>query len=172
MRYRSVNVAKMALTVALMCVLAWVTIPFGQIPFTLQTLGVMITLLTLRGKRCVIAVSVYLLLGALGLPVFSAFGSGFGVLFGPTGGFLFGFLFGSVAYMLTDRFLGNSRIKDAISLLAFLVVCYGLGCGYYAVVYGGGLLSALTICVFPYIIPETMKFLLALIVGKRIGRYI
>ena len=172
MRYKAANVVKVAFVVALMCVLAWVTIPFGPVPFTLQTLGIMIALKILSPKDSFFAVSVYLLLGTVGLPVFSSFGSGFGVLFGPTGGFLFGFLFGTLGYVFLQRLLEKSKLKNIVSLLAFLIICYVFGCGYYALAYKTGIITALTICAIPYIVPEILKLLLAFIVGKRIGRYL
>lgn len=172
MRDRSTNVVKVSFVVALICVLSWVTIPFGHVPFTLQTLGIMIALQTLGGRDTLIAVSVYLLLGAVGLPVFSAFGSGLGVLFGPTGGFLFGFFFGTLGYAFVSRWLGDARGKKTIALLTFLVVCYTFGCAYYALAYNGGLTTALTVCVLPYIIPDILKLVLAIVIGRRIRRFI
>lgn len=172
MRRRTINVAKTALVVALLCVCAWVTVPFGAVVFTLQTLGAMIALQTLGGVGGLAAISIYLLLGALGLPVFSSFGGGLGVFFGPTGGFLFGFFGGAVAYLLVERICKTRKCGRVFGLCAFLAVCYLFGCGYYALVYKEGLGGVLAVCVLPYVVPEVLKLLLAIAVGGRIVRYL
>ncbi len=81
-----------ALSIALMAVSAWITIPFGPIPFTLQTLAIMFVLFALIPKCALISIAGYLVLGAVGLPVFSSFKGGLAALLGPTGGFITGFL--------------------------------------------------------------------------------
>ena len=70
-----------ALFAAILAVSAWLTVP-GEVPFTLQTFGVFAALGLLGGKRGTIAIALYLVLGAVGLPVFSGFRGGFGVLLG------------------------------------------------------------------------------------------
>ena len=80
-----------ALFAALMAVCSWITIPY-VVPFTMQTFGVFLALLLLGGKRGTICMAVYLLLGAVGLPVFSGFRGGVGALVGSTGGYLVGFI--------------------------------------------------------------------------------
>lgn len=79
------------LSIALIATGAFITVPLGPVPFTLQTLMVGIVLCLLPPKYAACAVGGYLLLGSLGLPVFSGFRGGIGVLAGPTGGFLIGF---------------------------------------------------------------------------------
>lgn len=172
MERKTKNVAKTALVVALMCVCAWVSVPFGVVVFTLQTLGAMIALQALGGTGGIVAIVIYLLLGAVGLPVFSSFGGGFGVLLGPTGGFLFGFLFGGAAYLCSERIFGKNKRGRIVGLCSFLFVCYIFGCGYYALGYGVGLKEAVTVCVLPYVVPEIVKLCLAVAVGGRIVRYL
>ena len=79
------DMAQIGMMTALMAVCAWITVPF-TIPFTLQTFGVFVTLRLLEGRRGTFAIALYILLGAVGVPVFSGFGAGGGVLAGPTGG--------------------------------------------------------------------------------------
>ena len=85
------DMALCSLFAAILAVSAWLTIP-GEVPFTLQTFGVFAALGLLGGKRGTIALALYLILGAVGLPVFAGFRGGFGVLLGTTGGYIFGFL--------------------------------------------------------------------------------
>ena len=85
------DMALVALMTALMAICSWISIP-TTVPFTLQTLGVFLACALLGGKRGSLAVFVYLLLGALGLPVFAGFSGGAGALLGSTGGYILGFL--------------------------------------------------------------------------------
>ena len=106
-----------SLFAALMAVCAWLTIP-GEVPFTLQTFGVFAALVLLGGKRGTIAIALYLVLGAVGLPVFSGFRGGFGVLFGTTGGYIFGFLLSGLLYWVMTALLGN---RPWVQLLALVL---------------------------------------------------
>ena len=87
-----------AMCASIICLLAQVTIPLPLIPITGQTLAIGIVATILGSKHGSITVFVYLILGLIGLPVFSQFTSGFGILFGPTGGYLLGFL--PTAYLI------------------------------------------------------------------------
>ena len=92
---RTRSVAFVGLTIALMSVSAWVSVPLGPVPFTLQTFVMVFALLALAPKECLAAIAGYLILGGVGLPLFSSMRGGLGVLAGPTGGFLWGFFFNS-----------------------------------------------------------------------------
>ena len=95
---RTRSVAFVGLTIAIMAVSAWVTIPLGPVPFTLQMFAVTFAIVLLTPAQALAAISGYLLLGAVGLPVFSGMRGGIGVLVaGPTGGFLWGYFFGVAA---------------------------------------------------------------------------
>ncbi len=87
---RTRSVVLCGLSIALLAVGAAIVVPLGPIPFTAQTLMLFLIMLILTPKEAVIAVAGYLVLGAIGLPIFSAFRGGPGVLLGPTGGFLIG----------------------------------------------------------------------------------
>ena len=84
--------SRTALLCALLCVLSVITLPIGAVPVTLGTLGVFLCGLLLPTKSACTAILGYLLLGALGLPVFSSMQSGIGILAGITGGYLWGYL--------------------------------------------------------------------------------
>ena len=91
---RTRSIAFVALTVAITAVSAWVTVPLGPVPFTLQIFAVAFMVLVLQPKEAVAAITAYLVLGAVGVPVFSGMRGGIGVLAGATGGFLWGYLLG------------------------------------------------------------------------------
>lgn len=158
------DMALCALFAALLSVCAWICIPIGDISFTMQTFGVFLTLGLLGGKRGTLAILTYLLLGAVGLPVFSGFQSGAGTLLGVTGGYIVGFLaWGLVYWLLTGLFASKLRL---IAMLAGLLTCYGFGSVWFYVLYlhnGGtvGIALILSKCVLPYLLPDLLKLALA-----------
>ena len=170
------DIALIALFTAVMAVCSWISIP-AAVPFTMQTFGVFITVGILGGKRGTLAILVYLLLGAAGLPVFSGFTGGFGHLMGPTGGYIIGFIFSALLMWLAEKLLGRSVRVLAVSMAAGLLVCYAFGTAWFIAVYTKstgevGLMTALGWCVFPYIIPDVIKIVLALLLTRRLRPYV
>ena len=96
-----------ALMAALLAVCAWISFPVLEIAYTLQTFGVFFALLVLGGARGTLAILVYILLGAVGLPVFTGFRGGIDALLGVTGGYILGFLFTGLVYWLVTGLLGR-----------------------------------------------------------------
>ena len=128
-KLRIVDMAYIALFAALMAVCSWISIP-ATVPFTLQTFGVFCAVGLLGGKRGTIAVLVYILLGAVGLPVFSGFKGGFGCLLGTTGGYILGFLLSALVMWAMEKLPGRRGVILTLSMVAGLVVCYAFvhGC--------------------------------------------
>ena len=93
-REKTRSMAYVALCIAVMAVSAWVTVPIGPVPVTLQMFAFTFAIVVLSPKECIAATAGYLLLGAVGLPVFSGMQGGLAKLMGPTGGFLWGYLVG------------------------------------------------------------------------------
>ena len=161
-----------AIGATLIAICSCISIPTA-VPFTLQTFAVFFVLLLLGGERGTIATLVYILLGAVGVPVFAGFTGGFGVLFGNTGGYIIGFLFTGIIYILFTRFFKKNMVVKILSLVLGLAVCYAFGTAWFMHVYmqnSGevGLLTVLGWCVFPFIIPDLLKLALAVILSKRI----
>jgi biotin transport system substrate-specific component len=161
---------------AMMTVCSWISVP-AAVPFTMQTFGVFMAIGLLGGKRGTAAVAVYLLLGAAGLPVFSGFTGGIGHIVGPTGGYLIGFLFSALVMWLTEHFFGRSMRVLVISMFAGLAVCYAFGTAWFVISGaqgsgGTGLMAALSLCVFPYIIPDIIKIALAAQLTRRLRPYV
>lgn len=168
------RMTRIALCAALLAPCAWLSVP-TQPPFTMQTFGVFLTLLLLGAKDGTIAIGLYILLGALGVPVFSGFNGGMGALMGPTGGYIVGFLLICLIFgLLCGK--GAGLWLKALALLLGLAVCYAFGTLWFVKVYGDmkgpiGTLSALSMCVFPFIVPDLAKLALALWAGKRLEKY-
>ena len=166
-----------ALMAALMAVCSWITVPFGPVPFTMQTFAIFAALLLLGGKRGTLAITLYLCLGLVGLPVFSGFNAGPGVLLGATGGYLVGFLAAGLLYWAMSSRVGPGCWPQPFCMLLVTVVNYAFGTVWFLKVYTGGgnaatLTGALATCVVPFILPGLVKMFLALVVWKRVGPYI
>ena len=109
---------------------------------------------------------IYLLLGAVGLPVFSGFRGGIGALAGVTGGFLWGFLLAALVFWALE---GLGKLP---ALVAGLLACYCCGCGWFYLYSGGGLGLILLRCVVPFLIPDAVKLWLAFTLAGRLKKVI
>ena len=163
-----------SLFAALIAVCSFITVP-TVIPFTLQTLGIFTTLLMLKGKNGTIAVCLYILAGAIGIPVFSGFGSGIGHIMGATGGYITGFIFTGLAYWFITSVFGNRPFANAVGLTVGLFLCYAFGTLWYTVMFVGSLSiesfkNSFIICVAPFIIPDLIKLALALLIKKKTAK--
>lgn len=174
MRIKTENTVRIALCTALISVTAWITIP-SPIPFTLQTFSVLLTCGLIGGKNASAAVLIYILLGALGLPIFSGFTGGVGVIFGPTGGFILGFLVMTLVFMCAERFIKSYR-SLALAMAVSLIACYAIGVLWYVFVYSsenvtsiGAIISS---AVLPFIVPDAIKLGLAVMLTKRLKKHI
>ena len=158
MKLKTIDLTLCGIFAALLAICAWITIPFAAVPFTLQTFGVFAALGLLGGKRGTIAIAVYLLLGAVGVPVFSGFQGGFGALFGATGGYLLGFLLSGFTVWFAEARFGKSFGVFVAAMIIGLLLCYAFGTAWFMHVYlkntgEVGLLTVLGWCVFPFILP-------------------
>ena len=147
----------------------------GDTVITLQTFGIFLTLGLLGGKRGTITVLVYLLLGAIGVPVFSGFRGGLGALLGTTGGYIFGFMSTSVLYWIMTSIKDTPRIR-LIAMVIGLLLCYGCGSWWYMTRYlsSGQLTLGLVLlkCVVPYLLPDAIKLALAWILTGKLKRFV
>lgn len=191
-KYETIDLAYMALGAVLIALCSWISIP-AVVPFTMQTFAVFLVLLILGGRRGTMTIVVYVLLGAVGLPVFSQFGAGIGVLLGSTGGYILGFIFMGLTYRLVTGAAGRSRSgkvrwtgttgmgrsgkvrwTEAAALVLGLLVLYAFGTAWYMFMYartqgGAGLMSVLLLCVIPFVIPDLIKLALALALARRLA---
>ena len=159
----------MALFCVVLVLCSWCAVPFA-VPFTLQLLGVFLAvgyLKTAKGTHCV---TVYLCLGALGLPVFAGFQGGVGAFFGPTAGYLLGLL----PLCLVSGWLypkAKTLWGKGCAFALGLLVQYTLGVLWYALVYTKGEMSfftALSLCVVPFLLPDLLKILVGVWLLQRL----
>ena len=171
-RIKTLDLVYIAIGAALIAICSWISIPTA-VPFTLQTFAVFAVLSILGGRRGTISVTVYILMGAVGLPVFAGFKGGIGVLFGNTGGYILGFLLTGLIYILFQKLFGQKDLTDIIALILGLIVCYAFGTAWFMHLYlkntgEVGLMTVLSWCVFPFIIPDLIKLALAFVISRRV----
>ena len=178
-RLRTLDMAYIALFAVLMAVCAWITVPLPKplVQFTLQTFAMFMALTTLGGRRGLYAMVVYLLLGAVGVPVFSGFRGGLGVLLDTTGGYIIGFAAAALVYWLLTAKLGDSLPVKIAACVLGLAVCYAFGTAWFLVLYARttgpiGVTTALSWCVLPYIVPDLLKLDLAVVLSGRIKKFL
>lgn len=174
MQKRTYDLVYISIFSVLLAICSWISIP-TLVPFTLQTFGVFLTLLILGGKRGTFSILLYLLLGSIGIPVFSNFGAGLGYLLGNTGGYVLGFLFTGLTYRIFELLFPAQKRLQIPALLIGLILCYGFGSLWFLLISTSGrssfdLTYVLGICVFPFILPDLCKLGLAWVVSKRLKK--
>lgn len=161
------NLTLTAMLAALLCVAGPLTLPLGPIPLSLVTAVLMLTALLLGAGRAALCCGVYLLIGLLGVPVFSGFTGGIGAFAGPTGGFILGYLPLTVCCGLicarTQR-----RMPQLLAMLAGTALLYLTGTAWYCWQSGVNASSALTVCVLPFLPGDTLKIAAVLTSGNAI----
>ena len=169
-----------SISAALITVSSWISIPLGPVPFTLQTMGILAVMLACGGRRGTLAILVYLAMGACGLPVFAGFKGGVTAFAGPTGGFLVGFVFAGLVYWLFESVIFRKLMKTpvktwifaAVNSVVFEIVMYVIGVIWLMTVYASqsgaiGLSAVLSLCVIPFIVPDIVKLIVAVVIGER-----
>ncbi len=162
-----------AIFASIIAVCSFIAIP-SPIPFTLQSLAIFSALTILGGKRGLISIILYIMLGIIGLPVFSGFSGGIGHLLGATGGYIWGFIFTALVYLVITRIFNDSVKFQAVGLVSGLLVCYISGTTWYTAVYLGELsaeafFSSLTVCVVPFLIPDIVKIILSILICRKLS---
>ena len=172
-KFETLDLVYVALGAVLITICSWISIP-TTIPFTMQTFAVFFVLSALGGERGTLAIIVYVLLGAVGVPVFAEFTSGIGILLGNTGGYIVGFIFMGLTYWLIVGILGKKQWVEIFAMVIGIVVLYSFGTVWFMIVYAQtngavGLAMVLSWCVIPFIVPDLIKLGLALTLVRRLS---
>ncbi len=150
---------------AVLAVLSQISIPMPSgVPVTLQTFAVALTGFILGWKYGAIATGIYILLGAVGVPVFSNFSGGLGALFGKTGGFIWGFLF--LAGLCGISQITKKKIIIGISSIAGLLICHLLGIIQFQMVAEMGFWKSALLVSVPYLLKDVVSIFLAYVTGQ------
>ena len=190
---KTIQMAEIALMSAVLCVFAPFTIPIpvSPVPFSLATVAVYLAGALLGAKKGTACVIVYLLLGMMGIPVFSGVSGGVGVLLGPTGGYLVGYI---PCVFVTGRLLergwsfmqkkkcfgveGKAArswwrvVWNAFSMALGTILCYALGTAWFLFVMDGTytVMQALLVCVVPYVAFDMIKILAVAVIAVPIRK--
>lgn len=160
-----------ALFAALIAVFAQIQIPLpGLVPISLATFAVMMCGLLLGWKLGLLAAAVYILLGAVGVPVFSGFRGGVSALLGPTGGYIIGYLpYAAIAGIALQK-EKDTFLSRCCLLLLGTAVCYILGTAWFIHATGRTLAESMGMCVFPFLPGDAVKILLSSFLTPRLRK--
>ncbi len=161
------QLAVIALFAAVECILAPFAIPLGTtlVPISIATFVIYLFAYLLPPLECTLGVAVYLLLGAVGLPVFSGAAGGLGKMLGPTGGYLIGYLFLAFICSLIDWKFPKKYWLHIIGMIAATAVLYLFGTVWYMISTETAFVPALSGCVIPFLPGDGVKIALAVILG-------
>ena len=163
---RTALLAQSATFIALLAAGAWVALPVGPVPVTLQTFFLLLAAPVMK-RRAGIPAALYLILGAVNLPVFHSGLSGIGVLLGPSGGFLAGFIpAAAVAGLAYEK---RSRMLRIAGLAAATVIIYGCGVAWLLLSAGISLPAAVLIGVLPFLPGDILKGAGVFFLGERLA---
>ena len=154
------------------CSMISIPLPFTPVPINLATLSVFLAGGLLGSKGGAISQLVYVFLGAIGLPVFAQFTGGFGILTGPTGGYIIGYVAGAWLTGFVIEKLGQGFYKNIIAMVAGIAICYTLGTLWFMLSTSTGLVSALVMCVIPFLIGDAIKIVTGAVLVKRLHKFI
>ena len=171
---RTRDLTAAALVTALLAASAWISIPLGPVPITLQVFVVVLASLLLRPGWAAAALGVYLAMGAAGLPVFSNGTGGLGVLAGPTGGYLIGFFVAAplgALFRLALQARGVAQsMADAVAVVIGIAVIYLLGWMQLSLVTNMAPVAAFIAGVAPFLVPDAIKGAVAITVAIAVRR--
>jgi len=158
-----------AFGVALLTVCGWISVP-SPVPFTLQILGVFVLSGVLGAKLSLLCILCHILLGLIGLPVFSSFKNGSAAIFSPTGGYVLGFVLATLIVGFSAERFGRKSLPLVLSMAAAAIVCYVCEIMWYLLLYGQGAntVDILKILVLPFLPADICKVAVSAYLVKRI----
>lgn len=175
-RTRSIVIC--GLSVALLAVSAMISVPLGPVPFTLQTAILVLIVCIMTPGEAAATVGAYLVLGAIGLPIFSGFRGGFGVIAGPTGGFLVGFFIGAVIAVAVRQLIvrkgngskGRMLAGDIVAALLLEAGSYVCGIAWLMISAHMDFAAACMVGLVPFIIPDIVKVVAAIAIARPVRK--
>lgn len=167
---RTKKIVLIGLMTAVTCILGPLSIPlpFSPVPISLTNFAIFLAVFILGMKDATISFIIYLLLGAVGVPVFSAFSGGLGKLVGPTGGYLFGFIFLALIMGFFMEHFDRKIVPTIIGMIIGMAVCYIFGTVWLAKLMSLSFNEALALGVLPYLAGDVAKIIFAVIIGPRL----
>lgn len=165
-----------ALMTALICIFGPLSIPIGAVPISLTNLVIYVAIWILGMKGATISTVLYIIIGLVGLPVFSNGGAGIGKIAGPTGGYILGFILlaliaGLAVDLVCAKFKVNSILQIILVVIAMIIgtiALYALGSIWFMKQLDCSLKYTLTVCVYPFIGLDLLKIALATVLGRSV----
>lgn len=169
-KIRTKQMVLIALMTAVTCVLGPLSIPlpFSPVPISLTNFAIFLAIFVLGMKSGTISFIIYLLLGAIGVPVFSSFRGGLQVLAGPTGGYLIGFIFLALIMGFALDHFDRKLVPTIIGMIIGMAVCYAFGTVWLAKLLSLSFKEGLMMGVIPYLPGDAAKIIIAAIVGPKL----
>ena len=169
-KIRTKQMVLIALMTAVTCVLGPLSIPlpFSPVPISLTNFAIFLAIFVLGMKSGTISFIIYLLLGAVGVPVFSSFRGGLQVLAGPTGGYLIGFIFLALIMGFALDHFDRKLVPTIIGMIIGMAVCYAFGTVWLAKLLSLSFKEGLMMGVIPYLAGDAAKIIIAAIVGPKL----
>lgn len=166
---KTYNMVRIAVFAAMLCAVAPFSVMLGPVPITFGTLIIYMAGGVLGKKPATVAVAVYILLGAFGLPVFSGFSGGFGKLFGVTGGYIIGYI--PLAY-ISGYFSYDNKSRNAFGMILGTIVLYIFGTAWFVIQTSTPVFSSLALCVLPFLPGDALKIAASAVLSPMIRRRI
>lgn len=169
-KFSITQIAVIGVMTAVICILAPFSLPIGPVPISFTNLAIYVALYVLGMKRGTVSYLIYLLIGLVGVPVFSGFTGGPQKLFGPTGGYLIGFIpMAVIAGVVIDKCM-KKWYFCLLTMIAGTWVCYLIGTAWLAFQANMTFKAALAAGVIPFIVEDLIKMILALLIGPQIHK--
>ena len=160
------DITYVALFVAVIAIVSQIAIPMPSlVPITLQTFAVAMCGYILGYKKGLIAIIVYIALGAVGAPVFSSFQGGISVLVGYSGGFVFGF----IPLVILCGIIRDKKLGILLGIIG-VILCHILGIIWYMALSSNNLISAFVLVSLPYIFKDFLFVCLSFFVSAKIRK--
>ena len=158
-----------AVMTAVICVLGPLSVPIGPVPISLAPLAILLAVYVLGTLKGTAACALYLIMGGIGLPVFSGFAGGFAKLAGPPGGYLLGYIF---LALIAGWFIHHFYDKVVIQFLGMclgMAVLYAIGTAWLAYVASMSFGEALAAGVLPFIAGDLIKIACSIVLGRAVN---
>ena len=159
-----------ALFVALTAVCSQIAIPMAPVPINLATFSAFLSGALLGAKYGAFSQFAYVLLGAVGAPIYTGFTGGPGILFGPTGGYFAGYVAAALVVGLFCQKFGCRARALLPGMVLGMAACYLLGTVWFMALTGTGLAESLLLCVVPFLIGDAHKIARATLVAPQLAR--
>ena len=164
MKLKTKELTFIALAAALMAVFSQISLPIGSVPMTVQIFAVVLIGTVLDKKSATISMVIFVLLGAIGIPVFANFKSGLSAILGATGGYLYGFIFTAFIVAYLKEF--NNKILLYAGTVFSIVLTEFIGTLQLKIVLSLTMVQALTAGFIPFILKDIILGIIAVIVGQ------